>query len=81
MKKLSKDHVDCIIKNSNVRSFKVEPKTTVVSVVLPCGFTIVESSSCISEEYYNHEVGVDLCLQRIKEKLWELEGYRAHFIS
>ena len=43
---------------------------------LPNGFVIVESSSCASPENYDVDMGVDICIERIKNKIWELEGYK-----
>ena len=68
--------IDTLVSVSKVEDTKVGVKTTVLSLTLPCGFVIVESSSCVSPENYDHDVGKKLCLERIKEKLWMLEGYR-----
>lgn len=50
-------------------------KTTVVRVVLRNGFEIVESSSCVSPENYSEELGAQLCMDKIKDKVWELLGF------
>ena len=50
-------------------------KTTVVRAVLRNGFEIVESSSCVSPENYDEAVGRDICLERIRDKVWELLGF------
>lgn len=50
-------------------------KTTVVRAVLRNGFEIVESSSCVSPENYDEAMGRDICLERIREKVWELLGF------
>lgn len=50
-------------------------KCTVVSVKLKNGFVITESSACVDPANYSQEMGKDICMQRIKDKLWELEGY------
>ncbi len=50
-------------------------KTTVVKVRLANGFEIVESSSCVDEVNYNEEIGVEICMERIKNKVWELLGF------
>lgn len=51
-------------------------KTTVVSLKLPNGFVIVESSSCVDPANYNPELGESIAMKRIENKVWELEGYR-----
>ena len=50
-------------------------KTTVVRVVLVNGFEIVEASSCVSPENYSEEMGKEICLERIKGKVWMLLGF------
>ena len=50
-------------------------KTTVVRAVLQNGFEIVESSSCVSPENYDEIVGRNICLDKIKDKIWTLLGF------
>lgn len=50
-------------------------KTTVVRAVLKNGFEIVESSSCVSAENYEEKLGEEICMERIKNKVWELLGF------
>ena len=50
-------------------------KTTVVAAQFPNGFVITESSSCVDPRAYDEEEGKQICLKRIKERLWEMEGY------
>lgn len=50
-------------------------KTTVVRAVLVNGFEIVESSSCVSEENYDESLGYEICVKKIKEKVWFLLGF------
>ena len=50
-------------------------KTTVVRAVLRNGFEIVESSSCVSPENYDEDMGRDICLEKIRDKVWELLGF------
>ena len=50
-------------------------KTTVVRVVLVNGFEIVEATSCVSPENYSEEMGKEICLERIKGKVWMLLGF------
>ena len=53
----------------------VGDKTTVVRAVLVNGFEIVESSSCVSPENYDEEIGKEICIDKIKDKVWELLGF------
>ena len=50
-------------------------KTTVVRAVLRNGFEIVESSSCVSPENYDEELGAEICLEKIRNKVWFLLGF------
>lgn len=50
-------------------------KTTVVRAVLKNGFEIVESASCVSAENYDEELGEEICMERIRNKVWELMGF------
>lgn len=50
-------------------------RTTVVRCVLRNGFEIVESSSCVDPKNYSKEYGAKICMERIKNKIWELLGF------
>ena len=50
-------------------------KTTVVRAVLKNGFEIVESASCVSAENYDEKLGEEICMERIRNKIWELLGF------
>lgn len=54
---------------------EVNGKTTVVRAVLKNGFEIVESSSCVSAENYDEKLGEEICMERIRNKIWELLGF------
>lgn len=50
-------------------------RTTVVRCVLRNGFEVVESSSCVDPKNYSEEMGKDICMGKIKDKIWELLGF------
>lgn len=50
--------------------------TTYVAVVLKNGFTMREATTCVDPENYDEKVGADICLKRIKDKIWFLLGYQ-----
>lgn len=50
-------------------------KTTVVKAALLNGFEIVESSACVSAENYDEKMGEQICLEKIKDKIWLLLGF------
>ncbi len=72
---VTKEHVEEILMNSKTIVNTVLDKCTVVTCQLPNGFIIVESSACVDPVNYNEILGTDICLERIRNKIWELEGY------
>lgn len=50
-------------------------RTTVVRCVLRNGFEIVESSSCVDPKNYSEKMGYEICMSKIKDKIWELLGF------
>lgn len=53
----------------------INNKTTIVVATLPNKFVIVESSSCVDPANFDEQIGQDICMDRITNKIWELEGY------
>lgn len=74
--KVIQEQINQIIRESEITDIKLGSKTTVVSATLPNGFVLVESSSCVDPENYDHEVGKEICMKRIEDQIWYLEGYR-----
>lgn len=70
---VSQSMVDGFIREMYVET--VGEKTTVVRVVLKNGFEIVEASSCVSKENYDEKMGAQICLEKIKDKVWMLLGF------
>jgi hypothetical protein len=74
---ITQEDINAIVEASE---FKVASglfgKTTVVTAKLPNGFTITEASSCVDPDNYNLEIGRNLAMKKIVDKIWELEGYR-----
>ena len=73
---VTKEQIDAILAASEIDVKKLGLKTTVMVVTLPSGFEIIASSACVDASNYDEELGRPLCLKRIEDKLWELEGYR-----
>lgn len=73
---ITSEYIKEIIANSDIESYTVFDKCTVVTCRLPNGFVIVESSACVSPENYDEEMGKNICMSKIEDKIWELEGYR-----
>lgn len=58
-----------------VETIKVGEKTTLVTVTLLNGFTLTESSSCVDPANYDHDMGKEICLNKIIDKVWFLLGF------
>lgn len=70
---ISQEMVDSFISSYEVCT--MGNKCTVVRAILRNGFEIVESSACVSEENYDEEMGAQICLDKIKDKVWFLLGF------
>ena len=60
---------------TTITSIGSESKTTVVICTLVNGFTITESSACIDPANYNEEIGAEICMNKIHDKIWFLLGF------
>ena len=72
---IPKEHIQEIIDNAPTEVFTVFGNCTVVAVKLPNGFTVVESSGCIDPANYSEEIGKGICMKRVSDQIWKLEGY------
>ena len=75
---VTKEDVDAMIKQIHVD--QITPNdlgsvVTVTTVTLANGFTITESSTNVDPDNYDVEIGVDCCIERIKDKIWYLLGF------
>lgn len=75
-RRVREEEIDQIIEASEITTDKKFDCMTVVYCKLPNGFIITETSACIDPSYYQHDIGVSVCMRKIKAKIWELEGYR-----
>ncbi|MDU2660038.1 MAG: Gp49 family protein, partial [Clostridioides difficile] len=39
------------------------------------GFEIVESTGCVDKANYSEDIGAEICLNKIKDKIWYLLGF------
>ena len=74
-KRVTKEQIEDILNKSEINDMFWSPKTTLVKAVLPNGWVFIEHSSCVDPDNYDHELGVEICMKKITDKLWELEGY------
>jgi len=73
---VTKEIVESRIVEKEVKTVElVGKKHTLVAVKLKNGFTIIETTTCVSSENYSEEIGAEMCMERITNKIWMLEGY------
>jgi hypothetical protein len=72
---ITQEHVEEIFLRSTLDYATSFGKCTVLTVQLPNGFIIVESSACVDPANFDENIGADICNERVKNKIWELEGY------
>lgn len=70
---ISQEMVDDFIVAKEVST--LGDKVTVVRATLRNGFELVESSACVSPENYDEKLGAEICLEKIKDKVWFLLGF------
>jgi hypothetical protein len=71
--KISQEDVDRFI--ACYEDFKLGEKTTAVKSTLMNGFTLVESSSCVDPKNFSQDIGINICLEHINDKVWYLLGF------
>lgn len=47
-----------------------------VVVRMKNGFTLQEASTCVDPNNYSEDIGREICLEKIKDKVWFLLGYQ-----
>lgn len=72
---VTEKQIEDLLEEAYFETMTVYGKTTIVSCQLENGFVITESSSCVDPKKYDENKGFMICYERIKNKLWELEGY------
>lgn len=72
---VTEQQVDEILENAVISWDTKFDKCTVMYCQLENGFIIVESSACVDPENYSSKMGYKICLERVRNRVWELEGY------
>lgn len=72
---ITQDIVDKIYDESEKLTYISFGKCLILSCKLKNGFVITESSACVDPKNFDATIGVQICKERIKNKIWELEGY------
>lgn len=74
--KVSSDDVAEILADAEIVVDKLFDNCTMVACRLDNGFIIVETSACVDPANYDEEIGYNICMERIVDKIYELEGYK-----
>lgn len=72
---VTKEQIDMLLEEADIQTETRFDKCTIVTVRLKNGFILTASSACVDPENYDEELGKSICLEQIKDRLWELEGY------
>ena len=72
---LTKNDIDRMIEASEINVDTIWKKTTLVRVVLPTGFELVETAAFVYPANYSEEYGAQICMKKIKDSLWFLMGF------
>ncbi len=72
---VTQSYIDALFREADKSEKVVFDKCLVLSVKLPNGFIITESSACVDPMNFDREIGYSICERKIKDKIWELEGY------
>ena len=73
---ITEEYIAEIMENSEFDVRTVFDKCTVMTCRLPNGFVITEYSACVNPDDYSKNTGTNICYDKIKNKIWELEAYR-----
>ncbi|MBQ8390955.1 MAG: hypothetical protein IJX50_00210 [Clostridia bacterium] len=73
--RVTQERINHLLETAERESTTAFGKCFVLSVRLENGFVLTESSACVDPKNYDAVIGRELCLKKIENKLWELEGY------
>ena len=71
--KVTEEMVNAMIGNRVEKQY--DEKTSLVQVDTLTGFRIIETSSCVDPANFNQAIGVEICMERIKNVLWKGLGF------
>ena len=74
--KIPNDLVDTYILEKEVKTERVLGRLmTIVNAKLKNGMVLIETTSCVDEKNYKEEIGEQICLEKIKNKIWFAFGF------
>ena len=72
--KVSEKMVNGFIREVHAHGLE-DGKTVFMAADLITGFTQYETSSCVDPINFDHEVGREICLKRVRDTLWKCLGF------
>ena len=72
---ISQEDLDLFIGPNALGSMKLGEKTTMVEMAVRTGFVMHETSSCVEPENYDHDMGCQICVEKLKDRLWPMLGF------
>lgn len=73
--RLTNEDIDAIKAQCEEQVWEPFPGITIVAWNLPNGFTISDQSGCVDPVAYSREIGVGICREHLRNKLWVLYGF------
>lgn len=67
-----KENMQDVICNTAI---EFDKPVTYITVRMKNGFTLRESTTCVDPANYSEEIGKQICLEKIKDRVWFLLGY------
>lgn len=72
---VTKEMVAANMQDYTVTTLNGFKPTTVVQIRLKNGFIITDATSCVDPANYSEEIGKEILLKRMENKVWELLGF------
>lgn len=73
---ITQNDIDNILSNTLIKTEQYGDKTTILMATLPNDFVIIESSSCVDPDNFDMKIGEQICMEKLINRIWELEGYK-----
>lgn len=75
---ITQSDIDAMMETAHVEIVELFGKCTMVAVQLVNGFVLTESTTSKDSANYNKHENTQICLERIKQRIRELESYKYH---
>lgn len=72
---VSKEDIDKIVKESNIKFQHFDNKLTIAVLTLPSGFKLTGESGCADPAKFDKALGERYSLEKAVDRLWEMENY------